>query len=301
MFAVYFWALVCLVPFLALVLHLSLLLANLDRAVNERTPFSALRWDVPALLRARGQYGPPHFYMATLLFCLAFALIPMGSLPAYLLTLADSITLPALLLAAQFIYARGLKLSVAEVYSRLEGRGDSRLVRFCIVFIIVCNSLALYMLASGVPGSVVSLESVAATPLWLVAGWPGKLGLICFFWLFAIFSLSRGSEAFLLDEEAGMLVLYEALRRAIGPALCTVIFLPWNPAVKFGLRGYNMFIADFAFFGVKVFLLQAFVLPAVRQVYNVCAAKRRPPWSANFDLFVLAVMGAIFLALDFFI
>ena len=302
LFCSYALAVICGLPFLILILIISLMLSVLDRAVNERGSFVARFRVMGGLsLRAGGSGRAPHPYLYLACFFLAatFLLIPMGSLPPYICTSVDSITLLVLLLAAQFLYIRGVKHFSSDIYQKLDDTENFSILRFSMTFMVVDSCLAFYMLGRGVPGSVTSLESVAATSIWQIAGAWGRTGVLCSFLLLAVTSPHGGSKEIWRGSETCLIELYDAVRRTIGPAVCAAIFLPWNAAALLGLYGNILFMTDFIVFWLKVLLLQIFIFPAVRKGFDAFVGKtKNPEGAAYITMLGLGMGGATFFLLD---
>lgn len=271
MFFSYFWAIISVIPFLITVLFITLLLMILDCVLYEkRSPIMCVH-----ILDRVFRYGDvfrnaSHKYLnlACLALLMTYPLIPMGSLKVYLDTPTDTIFLVTLLLLAQSLYVRGIKNFSSNIYLELDDFEHNAISRFTLCFIIACSSMMFYMLARGVPGDIMSLESFTAMPYWTVGGKWGIFACACFFLLFAITYPGRGGHSLKRYPEAVILDVYVALRASVGPAVAVAMFFPWNPAVLLRLNRVAMYSFDYAFFWLKVALLQLLVFPAIRKLYS---------------------------------
>lgn len=265
----YFLAAICVIPFLVLVLLISLLLTSLDCVVNDGQTFASRRNLLDCLFKCffLGNLRHAYLYYACLFLMLAYLFIPMGSLPTYAYTPVDSLALVILLCLAQSFYLRGIKHYFPEIHQKLDDTELSALSRFSIAFIAADSCLAWFILNRGVPGSIFSLDTITAMPLWPFMGIYGRIGLACLFFLLAFTSPSRGSGSVRLCGEPSLLEPYDALRSNICPAIVVSMFFPWSPGISFGLHGYAMFSMDFVFFWCKVLALQVIVFPRLRWYY----------------------------------
>lgn len=270
MFFSYLWAIASGIPFLITVLLISLLLMILDCVLYERrSPILCVHIVDRILCNGTVFRDASHKYLklACLALLLIYTLIPMGSLKVYLDTPTDTIFLVLLLLLAQSLYVRGVRGFSSNLYLDLDDFDHNAIARFTLCFIVACSSMMLYMLARGIPGDIMSLESFTAMPFWTVAGERGILGCVCFFLLFAITYPGRGSHSVKRYPEAAILDVYGALRASVGPAMAVAMFFPWNPAVSLKLNRVAMYSFDYAFFWLKVALLQLLVFPVIRRLY----------------------------------
>lgn len=301
MFFSYFWAIVSGIPFLITVLLISLLLMILDCVLYEkRSPVVCVH-----ILDRVFRYGEvfrhsSHKYLnlACLALLMVYPLIPMGSLKVYLDTPTDTIFMVMLLLLAQSLYVRGIRNFSSNIYLELDDFEHNAISRFTVCFITACSSMMFYMLARGTPGDIMSLESFTAMPYWTIAGKWGIFGCVCFFLLFAITYPGRGGYSLKRYPEAAVLDLYGALRASVGPAVAVAMFFPWNPAVSLKLNRVAMYSFDYAFFWLKVALLQLLVFPAIRRLYSKME-KIIPENTGYLALISLGLVGVAALYADF--
>lgn len=301
MFFSSFLAIVCGIPFLMTVLLISLLLMILDCVLYEKR--SAIM--CVHILDRVFRYGEvfrssSHKYLnlACLALLLIYPLIPMGSLKVYLDTPTDTIFMVMLLLLAQSLYVRGIRNFSSNIYLELDDFDHNAISRFTLCFITACSSMMFYMLARGTPGDIMSLESFTAMPYWTIAGRWGFWGCVCFFLLFAITYPGRGAHSLKHYPEAAILDVYGALRASIGPAVTVAMFFPWNPAVLLKLNRVAMYSFDYAFFWLKVALLQLLVFPSIRKLYSKME-KRLPENTGYLALISLGLAGVAALYADF--
>lgn len=275
MFFSYFLAVVGVIPFLITVLLISLLLMSLDQSLYEKHPITSCLRLLERLFKDIFLVKSPHkyLYFACLFLLLVFSLIPPGSLKPYCDTPTDSVFIVVLFSLAQSLYIRGIKYFSPDIYQKLNGAEYFGISRFTMAFIAVDSCLALYIMARGMPGDIFGLSSLTAMPLWTVVGEWGIFGLICFFILFAVAAPRRISNSVKVSYCPAILSLYGAVRASVGPAITTAMFVPWNPAISLGLNGIAMFTLDFAFFWLKVSLLQILIFPAIRESYSRIEAK----------------------------
>lgn len=260
----------CAIPFLVLVFLLTILIANLDCIINERSSpvlcFNLCTGLIKFLPRGNSTHVYLYYSCVTLL--LAYFFVPMGSLPAYVHLPFDALLLVVLLCSAQGFYVRGVKHYSQEIHQKLDETEHFALSRFCVAFVAVGICFAWFFLDRGVPGRILSLENIAAMVLWQLMGVPGRVGLACFLFLLAFTSPSRGNDdSVQFYEETPQLGFYDALRANICPVVIVSTFLPWNPAISLGLHGYAMFSLDFAFFWCKVLVLQILIVRRLSRYY----------------------------------
>lgn len=297
-----FLAAICGIPFLVLVLLITLLLASLDCALKDGQSLTACLSLLDRIFRYVffGGDRQGYLYSACFLLILVFLFIPMGSLRSYAGTNRDMLVIILFIAAAQSFYVRGVKHASTDMYQKLDDTEHSEILVFCFYYIAAVGTLAWYMLNRGMPGNVFSLESLSAMPIWTVAGRWGKMGLASFFLLSALTSPGRRSKLMMSCAESPLPELYGTIRSSLCPAVAVAMLVPWNPAILFGLYGLDMFVCDFIFFWMKVFVLQAFIFPQIRR-YHDRIIKKLHLRQKNFVKTVLGVAGVVFLIADLYI
>lgn len=294
-------AALCALPFLALILLILLFVTGLDYYINDERPLDSCLGLIDRVFKSVFSSGASYPYLHRACFSLvaAYLVIPMGSLPSYFRTPMNLVFLIAILAFAQSSYIKGVKVFASDIYLRLDDNEHFALSGFGIALITVYGSLALFILDRGVPGNLMSLESITAMPLWNIAGIFGKAGFACFFILFAIASPHRGVVDIRQRSEVPFLELYDVIRSGLAPAVSAAMFLPWNPAILFGLRGTAMFSLDFVFFWIKVFILQVLLFPLINKFY-LKINDRFPENLKNMGKIGVGATGVIFFLVDMF-
>lgn len=274
---------------------------GLGRALCRTSPVTCCLNTLGRLVKgddACGGASRKYLYLACITLWMIYLLIPMGSLKVCLDTPMDLIFIAVLLLSAQDLYTKGVKGCLPDVYLAMDEAEHSTMHRFTLCFIVVCGSVALYMLGRGIPGDIISLESVTAMPFWTVVGTWGWVGFACFFLMFVITYPGRESQPLHSYSGSAVFELYGAIRAPIAPMLAVAIFFPWNPAISLGLSRGAMFAFDYAFFWLKVALVQLFVFPAIGRLY--LRLESRVPENTRYLAPVLvALVGIAALYADF--
>lgn len=237
-------------------------------------------------------------YLSCMSIMAIYLFIPMGSLKIYFDTPFGMVIIATLLLSAQRLNVRGVRSYSLDTYQELDDFEHLAMSKFAICFIIAGSCMAMYQLVRGIPGNMASLDSLTAMPFWTVVGRWGIIGFGCFFLMFAITDPARSEPCLRHYPKTAVLEVYEAIRACVVPALSVTIFVPWNPAVFLGLNRIAMFSLDYAFFWLKVALLQLFIFPAIRKSYSY--VDRRIPARIRYEAPIsLGLLGAAALYADY--
>ena len=128
---------------------------------------------------------------------------------------------------------------------------------------------------------VFSLSSIAATPVWNIAGPMGFIGFIILLLVLVIITPAELSKipfdspeaeteiaGGLLTEYSGrnlaMFYLTDGVKTVVMASLIVALFFPYNLSPMFGLENYPAFTVDIAFYLVKVFLVILFSVTLIR-------------------------------------
>lgn len=256
--------------FLMLVLTFSLLLEGVCNRIGGKKERESLFAPYKRFLAGRcSDRCPPFFLFASCLsLLLIYFFVPMGSLPQFIETEGDMVLIIFLLLVAQGLYIRGMKSFSGEIYQSFESEALFALSRFAVTFLVVGGVLSWYALGRGMPGSVFSLETFAATPVWKLTGIWGKLGSAMFFLLLSTMSPFAATEKTTLVDNVQIPEIFDAIRSVLAPAIIVSIFLPVRVGPAFELQGLNMYLADFIFFWIKVAVVRLYIVPAVSHTFR---------------------------------
>ncbi len=166
-----------------------------------------------------------------------------------------------------------------STYANVGAQGEMTLMMsYELPLAVVIVTLAWFSYRSGMPGEPFSLETFVGMPVWSVVGWTGVFGLICLLVaLLAVVPAEVGKVPMdiaeakteilegLICEYSGrnlaMMKIAFSLRTLVMCAVVVSLFFPWTIGKYFGLQGAMLFLADFVFFWVKVFLMQILGLP----------------------------------------
>ena len=99
----------------------------------------------------------------------------MGSLPQFVETQGDFVVIIFLLLAAQGLYIRGMKIFSLEIYQSFDTKELFALAKLAMKLIVAGGTLSWYALNRGMPGSIFSLETFSTTTVWSLARAAGLL------------------------------------------------------------------------------------------------------------------------------
>ncbi|MDO5114881.1 MAG: hypothetical protein Q4D58_02150 [Synergistaceae bacterium] len=212
--------------------------------------------EVPAALRLSG-----------LSLCAVFLFIPMGSLPPFFSSKAGLFLIIGLLLLAQDFYIRGLKKYSVRVYVSLDRERVNMLFKFAFALLVAVVTMAWYVINTGIPGSIFNISTYSAMPISDMTDVWGKLGMLFFFMSLSVISPCRVGRCDELSGYVSLLGIFDAVHSTLYPAIITALFLPWNISAFMKLTGLSMYLADFIFFWLKVFIVQAVLIPPIRAVY----------------------------------
>lgn len=289
------------IPYLITVLLISLLLMSLDCLLCEKRSLSSCLHNLDNLFSSF-VLNPRSFNKYLYLGCLSllgvYLFMPMGSLKVYFDTSFETVIIAILLLSAQSLNIRGIRMYSLNTYMELEDFEHMAMSKFILCLIIVGSSITMYQLGRGIPGNIMSLDSVTAMPFWTVVGGLGVIGFACFFLMFAITDPARGGDYLRHYPSIAVLEVYVAMRACTAPALAVAIFVPWNPAIFLGMNRVAMFSMDYAFFWLKVALLQLFIFPVIRKLYSGIESRMSIGMRFEAPLF-LGLLGAAALYADY--
>lgn len=266
------------ISLLMLVLTLSLLLIGVENVLYSiQGTDAALLAPYERFLTGRcSDRCPPVFlYAACLSLLLIFLFIPMGSLPQFVETQGDMVIIIFLLLAAQGLYIRGMKIFSGEIYQSFDPKELFVLSKFAVTLIFMGGTLAWYALNSGMPGSIFSLGTFSATSIWAVTGLPGKLGAILFLLLLLLVSPSREVTKTRILDNVQIPEIFDAVRSSIVPAVIISVFCPFKPSIIIGIIGFKMYLIDFIFFWVRLTLVQVILIPLAGRTINKAVYRYR--------------------------
>lgn len=172
----------------------------------------------------------------------AFYFVPAGSLPPFVSFEYGGFCAALLLFLSSILNApRGSSRPFADA------------VAFPFVFCASWGSLAISAYRLGVPGSLASLGTYSAMPLWGVAGFLSRIGMI-FLMLALLCSMPKGSRL----KESACFDGYRAaaaLHSLLCAAFIATLLLPWNLSCFIRIYGAFGFLLDFIFFLAKCALL----------------------------------------------
>jgi len=129
--------------------------------------------------------------------------------------------------------------------------------------------------------NVFALSSIAATPVWNIAGPLGFIGFIILLLVLVIITPAELSKipfdspeaeteiaGGLLAEYSGrnlaMFYLTDGVKTVVMASLIVALFFPYNLSPLFGLESYPAFAVDIAFYLAKVFLVILFSVTLIR-------------------------------------
>jgi formate hydrogenlyase subunit 4 len=256
--------------------------------------------------------GAPWVSAAAALMILLY--VPMGSLPPILAGSGDLILILYLLGLSAVAMAVG-GFASGSTYANVGAQREMTLMMsYELPLAVVIITLAWFSYRSGMPGEPFSLETFVGMPVWSVVGWTGLFGLICLLIaLLAVVPAEVGKVPMdiaeakteilegLICEYSGrnlaMMKIAFSLRTLVMCAVVVSLFFPWTIGKHFGLQGAMLFLADFVFFWVKVFLMQIAGVTLVRTAFG-----RYKIWQASqfywFHIAGLSLAGMVLLSLD---
>lgn len=248
--------------------------------------------------RGKGTKRPPaSLYFSCICLLLIFLFIPMGSLPQFVSLGGDIFVIMFLMLAAQALFIRGMRVFSGELYQSLDRSEINLLMTFSVVFMAAAGTFSWYALSRGIPGNIFCMSTYAAMPVWEVAGLLGRAGLAVFFLLFSVASPCRCVKSIQLENNVPLPEIFDAMRSMICPAMIAAMLCPVNIGLSLGLIGLKLYAVDFAFFWLKIMALQLAIIPLIRRVY--LAAKSHLPDRYSYSIaVVLGVAGIALLLLD---
>ncbi len=256
--------------------------------------------------------GAPWVSAASML--LFFLYIPMGSLPPVLGGHGDMILILYLLSLSGVAMAVGGFASGNPIANVGAQREMILMMSYEFPLAVVMATMAWIAYKTGMPGHPFSLETFVAMPVWSVVGKVGLLGIACLFLAFLLVVPGETGKGPMDIPEAkteildGLIIEYSgrnlalfkitfALRALAVSALMVTLFLPWSLGRPLGLSGALLFILDFLWFWVKVFLTQIVVITVMRTAFG-----RLKIWQASEFYLVkvagLSIAGMILASLD---
>lgn len=250
--------------------------------------------------RCADKCPPPLLYASCISLLMIFLFIPMGSLPQFVETEGDFVVMIFLLLTAQGLYIRGIKIFSGEIYQSFDTKELFVLSKLAVTLIAMGGTLSWYALNRGMPGSIFSLETFTATSLWTVTGPLGKLGAFMFLLLLSAVSPSRGATKSRIVDNVQIPELFDAIRSTIVPAMIVSFFSPMRLGISLGLIGFKMYLVDFVFFWFRVTLVQILLIPLLNSGFSkVCKRERK-----NMDRIpeiIIGAAGILFFMLDLYL
>lgn len=244
----------------------------------------------------RGNRPPDKIWLIEIIILLtAYCFIPMGSLPPFISFRYGGIVFVLLTACAHLAGTYKTEPFAARHVYRTGGNFPL----FSAACAAALAPLSLYVSKTGVPGSIFSLGTYSATPLWDTGGLCVKAGMS-----FLMLSLCAAVPARLAghSEEHGPDALVQALETALPPAVITAMFIPWNVGAMLGISGPAMFFFDFMLFWCKSSLLSILLLSSIKiarkthkYTWPAYIIEKKPICSALFWL-----TGALFLTADIY-
>ncbi|NLD05689.1 MAG: hypothetical protein GX672_07330 [Synergistaceae bacterium] len=225
--------------------------------------------------RCSDKCPPVLLYASCISLLMIFLFIPMGSLPQFVETEGDFVVMIFLLLSAQGLYIRGIKIFSGEIYQSFDAKELFVLSKLAVTLIVMGGALSWYALNRGIPGNIFSLETFTATSLWTVTGLWGKLGAVMFLLLLVIVSPSRGVTKTRIVDNVQIPEIFDAIRSTVAPAMIVSIFCPMRLGIAFGFIGFKMYLIDFVFFWIKVMLVQVLLIPVLSRAFSKTVEKIR--------------------------
>lgn len=250
--------------------------------------------------RCRDKCPPPFLYASCTSLLIIFLFIPMGSLPRFVETDGDFVVMIFLLLTAQGLYIRGIKIFSGEIYQSFDAKEFFVLSRLAVTLIAIGGTLSWYALNRGMPGSIFSLETFTATSLWTVTGPWGKLGAVMFLLLMSVVSPSRGVTKSRIVDNVQIPELFDAIRSTVAPAMIVAFFFPVRLGISLGLIGFKMYLVDFVFFWFRVMLVQILLVPLLSRGFGKVCEKKRKKLDRIPEI-IIGAAGILFFMLDLYL
>ena len=291
------------VSLLILVLTISLLLLGTENALyNIQGTDASFLAPYKRFLAGRctDKCPPPFLYASCLCLLMVFFFIPMGSLPQFVETEGDFVVMIFLLLTAQGLYIRGMKNFSGEIYQSFDTKELFALSKLGMTLIATGGTLSWYALNRGMPGSIFSLETFSATPLWILTGPWGKIGTVMFFLLLALVSPSRGVTKTRIVDNVQIPEIFDAIRSTLAPVIIVSIFFPMKLGITLGFIGFKMYFIDFVFFWLKVVLVQVMVIPSLSRALNKISGKLREKIDCLPEV-VIGALGTLLFMIDLYL
>lgn len=256
--------------------------------------------------------GAPWVAMATML--LLFLYIPIGSLPPILGTEGDMILIIYLLSLSGVAMAVGGFSSGNPIANVGAQREMILMMSYELPLAVVISTMALVAYKHGVPGQPFSLETFIGMPMWNVVGKMGILGLLCLFAALLMVVPGETGKGFMDIPEAkteileGIIIEYSgtnlamfkitfALRALAMSAIIVALFVPFSLGKLLNLNGTMLFVVDFLWFWVKVFVMQVFGVTFIRTAFG-----RLKIWQASQFYWIkiagLSLAGMILMSID---
>lgn len=244
----------------------------------------------------RGNRPPDKIWLIEIIILLtAYSFIPMGSLPPFISFRYGGIVFVLLTACAHLAGTHKTEPFAA----RRTYRTGENLPLFATACATTLAPLVLYVSKTGIPGSIFSLGTYSATPLWDTGGLCVKAGMS-----FLMLSLCTAVPARPVGhcEAYGPKALVQVLETALPTAVITSMFIPWNAGLILGMTGPAMFFFDFMLFWCKSSLLSILLLSSIKiarkthkYTWPAYIIEKKPICSA---LFWFA--GALFITADIY-
>lgn len=296
-------ALISGISLLFLVLTLSLLLIGAENVLYDiQGTDASLLAPYRRFLTGRctDKCPPPLLYASCISLLMIFFFIPMGSLPQFVETEGDFVVMIFLLLTAQGLYIRGIKIFSGEIYQSFDTKELFVLSKLAVTLIAMGGTLSWYALNRGMPGSIFSLETFTATSLWTVTGPLGKLGAFMFLLLLSAVSPSRGATKSRIVDNVQIPELFDAIRSTIVPAMIVSFFFPMRLGISLGLIGFKMYLVDFVFFWFRVTLVQILLIPLLNSGFSKACERKRKKLDRIPEI-IIGAAGILFFMLDLYL
>lgn len=288
---------------LILVLTISLLLLGTENGLyNIQGTDASFLAPYKRSLAGRCTDKCPPFLLCGSCLCLLviFFFIPMGSLPQFVETQGDFVVIIFLLLAAQGLYIRGMKIFSLEIYQSLDTKELFALSKLAMKLIVAGGTLSWYALNRGMPGSIFSLETFSTTSVWILAGPWGKIGTAMFFLLLAMVSPSRGVTKTRIVDNIQIPEIFDAIRLTLVPAIIVSIICPMRLGIALGYIGFKMYFIDFIIFWIIVGLVQVIAIPLISRTLNRTCERFRGK-SDCFPDVIVGASGVLFFMIDLYL
>ena len=206
--------------------------------------------------------------------------LPLGGFQPLLPGKGDLILILYLLIIPSLAMVVG-GFSSGSPYVTIGARREmATIIAYEFPLVIIIITIAWRLSIQGVT-NVFALSSIAATPLWNIAGPLGFIGfMILLFVLVVITPVELSKIPFdspdteiaggLLTEYSGrnlaMFYLTDGVKTVVVASLIVALFFPYNLSPLFGLESYPAFTVDIAFYLTKVFLVILFSVTLIRIV-----------------------------------